>query len=150
MKQLALATLTFFSLGCAHLYHYQLSEIDNDPQFIAIPIEVKVSEMGVDIHEAGRIAGALSNGQGRQNARSAENLIGMFQMGPRTGAPVYDPHYAEKIIYQLHQQCPQGRLTGLVSIREQRKYPVISGEIVKVTGYCLRPREKHSDSNSRG
>ena len=41
------------------------------------------------------------------------------------------------MIAMLKAECPSGKLTGLMSVRESRKYPVISGEIVKVTGYCV-------------
>ena len=65
----------------------------------------------------------------------------MFQMGPRTGNPVYNERYAEDLLFLIKQKCPNGRVSGLTITREQsERYPVISGEIVKVTGHCLRKR----------
>lgn len=127
--------------GCAVLHHVQMSDIDNRSQFALVPIEVKVSEVGVDIGDAKAIANAsLANAKDRQAAGDVATIIQSFQMGPRTGAPVYSDKYAEKLIYQLHTQCPSGKITGVQSVRESRDYPVIKGEIVKITGYCLREK----------
>lgn len=133
--------LSGFLCGCAVLHHVQLSDIDNRSQFVMVPIEVKVSEMGFDIGEAKGIAqGVLSNQDDRKAAGSVATIIQSFQMGPRTGAPVYSDKYAEKLIYQLHTQCPSGKITGVQSVRESREYPVIKGEIIKITGFCLREK----------
>jgi len=126
--------------GCAILHHVQVGQIDNRTDTVtAIPFEILMSEAGVSTQEIGAIARSANTKQGDQAAGIAE-IIALFQMGPRTGNPVYSERYAEKLIYEIHQKCPTGRVTGLMSIREMRKYPVISGEIVKVTGYCLKDR----------
>ncbi len=132
-----------FSTGCAILHKAQIGEIDNRSEFVGVPFEIKVSETGVDLAEAAKIQKGLFAESGREaNALGdAAAIISLFQMGPRTGAPVFSDKYAEKLVYALHQQCPTGRITGLNSIREMRKYPVISGEIVKITGLCLRQKE---------
>jgi hypothetical protein len=141
-KQLLLSLCLSAGLtGCAVLHHVQMSDIDNRSQFTLVPIEVKVSEVGVDIGDAKAIAHAsLANAKDRQAAGDVTTIIQSFQMGPRTGAPVYSDKYAEKLIYQLHTQCPSGKITGVQSVRESRDYPVIKGEIVKITGYCLREK----------
>lgn len=141
IKVLSLTGTLWALSGCAVLHHVQLSDIDNRSQFAMVPIEVKVSETGIDIGEAKAIAqGALKNSRDQQAAGDIASIIQSFQMGPRTGAPVYSDKYAEKLIYQLHTQCPSGKITGVQSIRETRAYPVIKGEIVKVTGFCLRQK----------
>ncbi|MBC7370285.1 MAG: hypothetical protein H7326_01900 [Bdellovibrionaceae bacterium] len=127
--------------GCAILHHVQMSDVDTRNQFVSVPIEVKVSETGVDLGDVKAISqGAFRNSSDRGAAGDALAVLQMFQVGPRTGPPVYSENYAEKIIYQLHTQCPSGKITGVQSIRESRKYPVISGEIVKITGFCLREK----------
>lgn len=132
--------------GCAHLHHAQVGQVDNrTAKAVAIPFEIKVSETGVSVEEAGRIARATNSNAGDRGGNIAA-IIGLFQMGPRTGNPIYDARYAEKVVYQIHEKCPSGNVTGLMSIRETRKYPVISGEIIKITGYCLKAREPASDS----
>lgn len=144
MKKIVCGVSIFLS-GCAVLHHYQLSEIDNRPGATLTPVEVKVSETGVDLREAKAISQALlSNPNDKKNAGSIADTIALFQIGPRTGAPVYSETYAEKLIYQVHSQCPTGKLTGLVSIRESREYPIIKGEIVKIQGFCLQHRSPSS------
>jgi hypothetical protein len=140
MKKLFVISSLFLS-GCAVLHHVQMSDIDNRSQYVMVPIEVKVSEVGVDIGEATSIAKGVSNNRNDRNTLGdIGDIIQSFQMGPRTGAPVYSDRYAEKLIYQLHTQCPSGKITGVQSIRESREYPVIKGEIVKITGFCLREK----------
>ena len=132
--------------SCAHLHHAQLGQIDNRSDMVGIPFEIKLSEMGVSTEEAGHIARAL----GAKGANEAAALIGLFQMGPRTGNLVYDEHYAENLIYQIYKECPSGQVTDLMSVRETRKYPVISGEIIKVTGTCRRAKTAAAPSNDEG
>lgn len=141
LKLAALSLALLSGPGCAILYHVQVGEVDGRESMAAIPFEVMVSEVGVNLEEAGKIARASRSVDG-DAAGNAAAIIGLFQMGPRTGNPIYSPKYAEKVIYMIHEKCPNGRVTGLTSIREMRKYPVISGEIVKITGYCLKPRTK--------
>lgn len=126
----------FLLSGCAFLHHVQVGEVDARKDMVGIPFDIKVSEVGVSVEEAGRIARAADSKAGSDAAA----IIGLFQMGPRTGNPVYDEHYADKIIYQIYEKCPNGKITNLMSIRETRKYPVISGEIVKITGICMKQR----------
>ncbi|WP_413290045.1 hypothetical protein [Bdellovibrio sp. HCB337] len=140
MKTLIVLSTLLLS-GCAVLHHVQLSDIDNRSQFVMVPIEVKVSETGVDIGDAKAIAQGVMTSKANQDAAGdIATFIQMMQMGPRTGAPVYSDKYAEKMIYQLHTQCPSGKITGVQSIRESREYPVIKGEIIKITGFCLREK----------
>lgn len=130
--------------GCAVLHKVQVGQIDNRNGPVAVPFEIKLSETGVSVEEIGAAA-RLANRHAGRDAAGVAAIIALFQTGPRTGNPVYDEHYAEKLIYQLHEKCPSGRVTDLMSIREMRKYPAISGEIVKVTGYCLKDRRPASE-----
>ncbi|MBX3019195.1 MAG: hypothetical protein KF767_15015 [Bdellovibrionaceae bacterium] len=144
----ALTAILFLQTGCAILHHVQIGQIDSrDGNAAWIPFEVMVSETGVNTEEIGRFAKAANNGQ--NNAVSdAAAIVSLFQIGPRTGNLVYNQTYAEKVIYLIHEKCPSGRVTGLMSVREMRKYPAISGEIVKVTGYCLRTRKAGKGSDT--
>ena len=135
---LSLLFLIPFS-GCAILHHVQLGEIDNRNSTAMIPFEILMSEAGVSTEDIGILAKA-SNSNGGDALANLAAVVAMFQLGPRTGNLVYNERYAEKLIYQIHEKCPSGQVTGLMSIREMRMYPVISGEIVKVTGYCRKTR----------
>jgi hypothetical protein len=145
----SLSLFLFLISGCAVLHRVQISDIDNRDGFALVPFEIKVSEVGVDLQEAQNIQkGLFKNSKAGQTASDIAAIVSLFQMGPRTGAPIYDEKYAEKLIYALHQQCPSGQITGVSSIRETRSYPVIKGEIVKIQGYCLRKRQSPSVSSN--
>lgn len=136
LSQWILAVVCTITLsGCTVLHHVQVGQIDNRQPETLVPFTILMSETGVSTEEIGKIAKA-TNSYGGDNASAVADIVGMFQVGPRTGNPIYNPKYAEKLIYEIYQKCPSGRVTSLMSIREMKKYPVISGEIVKVTGYC--------------
>lgn len=120
--------------SCAVLHHVQVGSIDNTqaPEEIVTPFDIKVSETGVNTDEAGSLS----------NQNEIATAIALFQMGDRTGNPVYNEKYAEGIIHSILEKCPSGKITNLMSIREARKYPVISGEIVKITGVCKTSKTK--------
>lgn len=145
MKQIIQLFLLLMLAGCANLYHVQIGNIDDRAQDAVawIPIDVKLSEVGIDTQQIADLTRTRTKdpktGQHKDDAGIAD-IIGLFQMGPRTGHQVYNERFAEKVIYQLYQQCPSGRITGISSIREQRNYSVVSGEIVKITAFCLKPR----------
>lgn len=130
--------------GCAILHHVQVGQVDNRNNFVQIPFEILMSEVGVSTEEIGKIAKSTRSNGGDNLAGIAE-IVSLFQMGPRTGNLTYNERYAEKLIYEIYQKCPSGAVTGLMSIREMRKYPVVSGEIVKVTGYCRKARQQAPD-----
>ncbi len=125
----------FFFVGCALLHHVQLAEVDNS-QGAGRRIEVIVSEIGINLHEAALLADVLRRDT-RGSASRMAAFVAMFQYGPRTGNLVYNPLYADELRPLLIKECPSQRLSGLMSIREQNKYPLVSGEIVKVTGWCF-------------
>ena len=120
--------------SCVYLHHAQIGEIDN--RLKGNFFDIKVSEMGINLDEAARIVSAVGGKREGQIAGQAAFWIGLFQMGPRTGNTVFNDTYAENLLRSLHERCPSGKITGLNSIRETNKYPVISGEIIRITGYC--------------
>lgn len=133
--------LTFFWVtSCAILHHAQIGEIDNRNIYKRKKIEVKVSEAGVNLKELGQIARRIAPREGGEIDKALE-WVRYFQMGPRTGNPVYNEKYARNLYHQIRKMCPSGHISGLVIVRENRKYPVISGEIVKITADCLIPKK---------
>ena len=124
----------FFPLaGCATLHHVELDEIDASRGRLT-PFEVHVSETGVNVKEVGALASAVSRSKA---PGQVANVVAMFQFGPKTGEPVLDPTYADGVAQAILEQCPSGRVTGLVSLRESTKYYAISGEYVTVRGFCI-------------
>lgn len=135
----SLLPLLIFQMGCAVLHHVQVGNIDDRKDHTLVPFEILLTETGVNIQEIGDIAKSTNTHAG-DNAGGIADIIGLFQVGPRTGNPIYNEKFAERLIYEMHQRCPSGQITGLMSIREHAKYPVVSGEIVKVKGYCRQSR----------
>ena len=132
-------SLFFFALmsSCSYIYHVQLGEINNQKKFEKHYFEVKVSEIGINVDESAAIIKSISKSR---NSDKIRDIIKLFQIGPRTGNPVYNEKYAENIITLIKEKCPHGNISSLSSIREMTKYPAISGEIIKITGYCLTKR----------
>jgi len=130
----ALSLLT----GCAVMHSVQLGDIDADVVLKGKPFEIRVSEVGFDAQEAAEIAAAIAevSGKSGDTLKDVGQVIGLFQMGPRTGKPVVDEAYSDAIIHRLRRECPAGQITGLMMVRETAEYPVVSGEIVRLVGYC--------------
>lgn len=130
-------------VGCAALYHVQLSDIETTDR--GRIIDIKLSETGYDVRGAGQTAGAIARRQhvrrGNQDAANQtaglEFLWSLINYGPRTGISVFTDRYADILLDELIGKCPSGKITGLMSVREAREYAYISGEIVNVRGYCI-------------
>jgi hypothetical protein len=127
--------------GCAIVHHVAIGDIEDHPAYVKKPFDIKVSETGINLQEAAKTARLFMRKNQGKEAENIAAIIGLFQMGPHTGNGVYVKDYAKNLVEVIYEKCPSGRVTGLVSIRETRKYPIVSGEIVKVTGYCLIPKE---------
>jgi hypothetical protein len=140
MQKYIVSVFVLFLCACAQLHHVQLGEIATPSGYVAKPFDIKISETGVDIQGAAKISDAIFDKNGNKDAQKIAAVISLFQMGPRTGSSVYTKDYAMNLIQDIYEKCPSGKVTGLMSIRETRSYPVISGEIVKLTGYCLLPK----------
>ena len=141
MAKLYLVLLSVLIEGCAVLHHAQIGNIDNSKGFVKKPFDIKVSEIGVNLEEVKQIGkAAMAKNTGKQ-FEQVMDVIKLFQMGPSTGNPVFSKDYAKNLIQVVYEKCSSGRVTGLTSIRETNKYPAVSGEIVKITGFCLLPKE---------
>lgn len=136
-KILAFVALGLLVQGCAVLHHVQIGEIDNRKGLKHKPIDLKVSETGVNLNDVKTISRVAVGDQGSKEIREVMDIVSMFQMGPRTGNGVYSIEYIKNIGGLLRSQCPNGNISGLLMVRETMKYPVISGEIVKVKGDCI-------------
>lgn len=131
-----LVILICLSSGCATLHHVQLGDVDNRENVTLKPIEIKVSETGINLNDAKAISKLVLSQNDSKNTNKALEFIQYFQMGPHTGAGVYSIDYIKDIQTNLRSLCPSGYITGIMAIRETRKYPLISGEIVKIKAYC--------------
>lgn len=137
-KKICTCFLFFQLTSCASLHHVQVGTIDNRNNQKMRPVEVMVSGTGVNIDEVKQLSNQiLGSKRGGKQAGQAADTFDSFQMGPKTGDIVYNEHYADNVAQLLKEKCQQGKITGITSIRETMKYPVISGEIVKFRAYCI-------------
>ena len=129
--------VSFTFAGCAILHHVQVGEVDSKIVRKGEKIEILVTETGVSFKEGTQVAQALThNKQTKKDLGDAQAILSMFQMGPVTGNHVFSDKFADRVFKLIRRKCPSGRVSGVTSIRETAKYPVVSGEIVKITGYC--------------
>lgn len=133
--------------GCATLYRTQYGDIDHSLGELK-PFEVILSEIGVSHQQAAEIGAAVAAASGSKKTSGAfgglKFLLAISNYGPTTGNPVFSDKYSDVLWDILRGKCPNGRITGLMVVREAAKYPVISGEIVRVSGYCAATKDKES------
>lgn len=137
---LNLIAILFIFSGCAVLHHVQLGNIDNRNSMRLVPIEIKVSETGIALNDVKAISKIAMNKKDSQTTEDILQAVQYFQMGPHTGAGVYSIDYIKNIQAMLQERCTNGKITNVTAMRETRKYPVISGEIVKIKAYCAIPK----------
>ena len=130
------AILSALVVGCASLHHYELADIDNSKKLR--PFEVQVDETGLDAKEAIEVAKiAAQSKQTRERLNTAQDVIALFQVGYKTGNATFSDDWADGLLARILERCPSGQITGLNVERETMKYPVVSGEIVTVKGFCV-------------
>jgi len=123
--------------GCSQLHHVHIGEIDQS-QGTLTPFTLKVNELGFDAAKAARISADVA-----KSASTSEDLevvafiLAISNFGPKTGNPVYNDAYAEQVLAEVIRVCPSKKLTGLTSVREATNVGPVSGEIVRINGYCI-------------
>jgi hypothetical protein len=122
--------------ACARLDHVQIGEIDQT-QGTLIPFNVQVSQFGFEAAAAAELGRAVSKGRTAEQFQQLRDILALMNMGPRTGNPVYDEEYADKVLDYIYAECPTGKMTGLTSVREAKAFGAVSGEIVRLSGYCI-------------
>jgi len=135
----------FFLSSCAYLHRIDIGEIEARSTYVKVPFEINASTTGIDIQNVGTIVKEVYKSSASQISKHWSDAIALFQMGPRTGFPVYRETFADNILSKIYQICPSGNVTGLVGVREMNNYFAISGEIVKVQGFCLKKKTKRKN-----
>lgn len=126
--------------GCASLYQVEIGNIDNTHGPMN-RVEVKSSETGVDVSQASSMANTISRSRTvHEVSNTVSSVWQLISYGPRTGNVTFSDSYADGLETKLLSSCPSHRLTGVTSIRESNHYPVISGEMVRLIGYCIPDR----------
>lgn len=125
------------SLGCMKMHAIQVGEIDSAVIQEGERFEIKLSAIGFSTEDLGEFAKMAAKSQeGQDTVSLVSDLIELSQSGPRTGEPVFNPRFADRLHREILARCPSGNVSGLVTIRETADYPGITGEIVKTVGYC--------------
>ncbi|HEY6562013.1 MAG TPA: hypothetical protein VI072_32320 [Polyangiaceae bacterium] len=133
-----LLSIALLGTACAHMHHYQLGDIDSFEGRLE-PFTVRVDETGFDAQEALDIARHTSATHAdRQRVSDAQDILALFQVGYSTGDATFNDDWADGVLAKVLTRCPTGRLTGISVVRESADYPVVSGEIVTIKGYCVR------------
>ena len=58
------------------------------------------------------------------------------------GVLVFFDDYSDGIADRLWRQCPSGNISGLMAIRETNDYGPVSGEVVRLVGYCHQRKDR--------
>jgi len=132
-RLLAVVPLILGLPACATLHRAQLDEIDAQSGRLK-PFEIHVSDTGVNVRAIGTIASAVT-----RSARPSQlaSVVALFEFGPKTGNPVFDDTFADHVADEILVECPSGRVTGLMSLRESANYYAVSGEYVTIRGFCI-------------
>jgi len=128
-----LALLAFAPSGCAELHRAQLDEIDAQHGPLR-PFEIHVTETGVSVKAIGTIASVAMHSS---RPSYIADIVALFEYGPKTGEVVFDDKFADEVAQDILVQCPSGRVTGVMSLRESTNYYAVSGEYVTVRGFCI-------------
>jgi len=138
IKLQSILGLSFLLIGgCSQLHHVHIGNIDQS-QGKLTPFTVEVNELGFDAAKTAEIGAEVA-----KSASTSDDLefialiLAVSNFGPKTGNPVYNDAYAEKMVYEVIKSCPSKKITGLTSVREATSVGPISGEVVRINGYCI-------------
>ena len=134
--------------GCTVLHHIQIGEVDDRASVNIHPVDVKVSELGVSLSELKSVSKYFTRDR---NVGKILTWISYFQYGPTTGKAVMfaNPDYADNLADGALEQCPDGKLTAISSMRESANYPIVSGEIVRFRALCMQDRVDKAAKNQK-
>lgn len=128
-------------LGCAQLHNVHITEFETINSG-SEPFEIIVDEAGFSSDEAMSLvqeSHKKSNfGQSSESIESLRAILALSQFGPKTGNPVFYTDYLDEIEKKILEKCPSGKVINLVSIRETRKSIIVSSEVVRIHGVCLK------------
>ena len=123
--------------GCSQLHHVHIGDIDQS-QGPLTPFTIQVNELGFDAAKAAGIgAGAAKSASTSKDLELVAFILAISNFGPKTGNPVYNDAYAEQLLAEVIKACPSKKLTGLTSVREATNVGPVSGEVVRINGYCI-------------
>ena len=138
IKMKSILGLSFLLVGgCSQLHHVHIGDIDQS-QGTLTPFTITVNELGFDAAKATEIAaGAAKSASTSEDLELVAFILAMSNFGPKTGNPVYNDAYADEVLMEVIKACPSKKMTGLTSIREATNVGPVSGEVVRIKGFCI-------------
>ncbi|PKG80807.1 hypothetical protein CXF85_22125 [Colwellia sp. 75C3] len=138
IKMKSILGLSFLLVGgCSQLHHVHIGDIDQS-QGSLTPFTITVNELGFDAAKAAEIgAGAAKSASTSEDLELVAFILAISNFGPKTGNPVYNDAYADEVLSEVIKACPSKKMTGLTSIREATNVGPVSGEVVRIKGFCI-------------
>ncbi|NQY50765.1 MAG: hypothetical protein HRT50_17025 [Colwellia sp.] len=138
IKLQSILGLSFLLLGgCSQLHHVHIGDIDQS-QGRLTPFTIEVNELGFDAAKAAEIgAGVAKSASTSEDLEFVALILAISNFGPKTGNPVYNDAYADQVLFEVIKVCPSKKITGLTSVREATNVGPVSGEVVRIKGYCI-------------
>lgn len=137
MRWIVLLALVIGGSGCARLDRVQIGGIDQSRGEL-VEVEVQLSELGLNLAQVAELGRLATQGETSQQFKELRDILALINMGPKTGNPVFDDTYAQRLQEYLLVKCPSGRLTSIRSVREAKGFGPVTGEIVGVKADCIR------------
>lgn len=104
MKIVKILIFCFAVSSCVVMHHTQVGDVDATIVLQGEPFEIMLSETGVNLQELGEIAKLTTRSQvAQRDIGNIQSVIALFQMGPRTGNPVYNDIYGDALFEMLDQ-----------------------------------------------
>ena len=138
IKLQSILGLSFLLLGgCSQLHHVHIGDIDQS-QGRLTPFTIEVNELGFDAAKAAEIgAGVAKSASTSEDLEFVALILAISNFGPKPGNPVYYEAYADLVLSEVIKVCPSKKITGLTSVREATNVGPVSGEVVRIKGYCI-------------
>ena len=135
----SLLTIALAFGGCVRVHHIQVASFDSTAQ--GFPVEVVIDSLGVDVAKIAKNIEKVNQLISRKKKpnNNVSNTIAMFQLGPKTGAPIYDKTWGEQLLNQLLEKCPSARLENIYTQRLSTDYgdAGVTREVNVVKATCL-------------
>lgn len=140
MRKLWLFLPAFYGLSaCAVMHRSAIGEVLPEPGATESRVELGVDDIGVDHANLAKDVANVAKNTGNNNfAKGIEFFVWATTFSPRTGNPTTTDTWADQLAMRLQQHCPNGRVSGIQTLRESAEYPYVSGEIVRVRAICYR------------
>jgi hypothetical protein len=128
--------------GCAVMHRSAIGEVLPEKGGASDRIELGVSDIGVDRENLSKDVASIAKNSGNSSLQGFGQMVEFVTwattQSPRIGNPTTTDTWADDLVMELKRHCPNGRISGIQTLRESAEYPYVSGEIVRVRATCYR------------